>query len=153
MKINSGVFLMRRNIIGKKSIKFRNITETVWENTFLSMIVSILCGILSIILLCIVFSAVILYFLKDMKYMNAFCYFIFSTGIYSGTYICGKYRRKKGLAEGALSGIIIFLTVLFSGFLITGNIPEIKKLFILLICGAVGGIKGVNSKRPRKLTK
>ena len=70
---------------------------------------------------------------------------------FSGAFLCGKYRRKHGIAEGTLCGIIIFALITVISVVITDNIPDLKKLVLLALSGAVGGVCGVNSKRPDKL--
>ena len=70
-------------------------------------------------------------------------------GVVSGQ-ICGKYRRKRGLIDGIICGSILYFMIFAAG-IAAGEFTDIRKLLLLLIAGAVGGVSGVNSKRPKNL--
>lgn len=63
-------------------------------------------------------------------------------------YVLGKILRHNGLFKGCQAGLIIFgLCLLIS--IITGSFCGemiLGKLFVCTICGAMGGVFGVNSK-------
>jgi putative membrane protein (TIGR04086 family) len=73
-------------------------------------------------------------------------------GAYTGGYISGKRRRRNGLLMGTLCGVFIFLIIvilsrIFSKAAESFSMPV--KLVLTLICAAVGGVVGVNSKGGR----
>lgn len=70
-----------------------------------------------------------------------------------GAYICGKHRRKKGLAEGIVCGFIIYTVLSLLGVFFGVGIQSADSLIRLIASGAVGGVSGVNSKRPKRLTE
>ena len=73
-------------------------------------------------------------------------------GAYTGGYIASKRRRRNGLVLGALTGLIIFFIIFFAGiFFAKSSISFgfVSKLIMTVICAAVGGIIGVNSKGKR----
>lgn len=67
-----------------------------------------------------------------------------------GGYIAGKKTGYRGWYTGSLTGLIYMLVVMLSGFL-GFDAPISSKMAVLaaiaLICGAFGGILGVNAKR------
>ncbi len=72
-----------------------------------------------------------------------------AVGAYVGGYISGKRRKHNGLLMGALCGVFIFLIILFLGAFFSKTVesfPASAKLVVTLICAAVGGVVGVNSK-------
>ena len=74
-----------------------------------------------------------------------------ASGSFTGGFVLGKHRRRKGLAEGLLCGAAVWLAFSAAGLLWTGRLAGIKKLLLLAVSGAAGGVSGVNSKRPRSL--
>ena len=54
------------------------------------------------------------------------------------------------MIDGAICGTVIY-TVLLSVSAVFGEFTDLKKLMILAAAGAVGGIAGVNSTRPKNL--
>jgi putative membrane protein (TIGR04086 family) len=69
---------------------------------------------------------------------------------YCGGWLCGKYRRKFGLIEGAVCGGIMYGIILVIS-LQMGEFTSPVKLIVLGISGAFGGISGVNTIRPKGL--
>ncbi|MBR1863641.1 MAG: TIGR04086 family membrane protein [Ruminococcus sp.] len=72
-------------------------------------------------------------------------------GAFAGGYVSAKRRRKNGLLMGVLCGLFIFiiiavLSALFSKA--TESFSPSAKLTVTLICAGVGGVAGVNSRRP-----
>lgn len=58
--------------------------------------------------------------------------------------------RKRGLLTGAACGILLYLVLLLSGLVRDGGVDGVYALIkaaVLTVCGAVGGILGVNRKR------
>lgn len=75
-----------------------------------------------------------------------------SAGAFSGSYIASKRRRQNGMLIGIAVGLIIYSCILIAGIIYTrssGGIGFLPKLIIAVICGAIGGILGVNSKQKR----
>lgn len=73
-------------------------------------------------------------------------------GAYAGGYVSAKKRRRNGLFMGILCGLFMFLVILIIGTFfvhtISGFSPSLK-LVLTVVCGALGGIVGVNSKKGR----
>lgn len=127
--------------------------KSVWTNSITSLTISVLAGI-AIIFITALLSAVIMYcILGDMKVSKIFSIISMSAGTYASTYFCGKFRRKHGLAEGIMCGVIIYTIIAICGAVFLGELTGIKKLLLLTVSGAVGGVTGVNSKRPKNFTE
>lgn len=73
------------------------------------------------------------------------------TGSYAGAYFNGKHRRKRGLAEGIICGLLIYAAFSAAALMLSSRMTSIKKLLLLTAAGGAGGVYGVNSKRPKKL--
>ncbi|MDE6774870.1 MAG: TIGR04086 family membrane protein [Ruminococcus sp.] len=124
--------------------------KNLWENTVFGFTISVLFGIFCMILSSIVFSALSLFLMQSMQFVNFLTVVSLMIGGYFSGFICGRYRRKHGFIDGAVCGIIIYI-LLISGGMICSVFPLKEKLLLLMIAGAVGGVVGVNSKRPEKL--
>ena len=73
-------------------------------------------------------------------------------GALCGGYICGRANKSMGLALGAVCGCLEG-TVLFVIGLLSGGAAAWAALIRLLIsalCGAAGGVAGVNKRSRRK---
>ena len=73
-------------------------------------------------------------------------------GAYSAGYICARRNKKNGLLMGIICGGIIFLVLFTVSIIFAGSTEGLSggaKLFMVLLCGAVGGIIGVNGKNNR----
>lgn len=71
-------------------------------------------------------------------------------GAFVGGVVAAKISKEKGLLYGAGSGLLLFLLVMIAGFAILQDVRGtllLIKLAVLVGCGAVGGIVGVNIKR------
>lgn len=125
--------------------------ESLWTNCAAGIGISSLAGA-AVTGAVTVISAVLIYFiLGDIRLVKWFTAAALIMGGYSGGYICGRYRRHRGITEGAVCGICIYALLLAAGLVLTGSAPGIKKLLLLTVSGAAGGAFGVNSKRPSKL--
>lgn len=127
--------------------------KSVWTNNIISLTISVLAGIALIFIIALL-SAVVMYcILGDVKVSRIFSLISISVGTYASTYFCGKYRRKHGLADGIMCGIIIYTVIAICGAVFLGEFTGVKKLLLLTVSGAVGGVTGVNSKRPENFTE
>ncbi|MDE6035096.1 MAG: TIGR04086 family membrane protein [Ruminococcus sp.] len=127
--------------------------KSVWTNSITSLTIAVLAGI-SLIMITALLLAVVMYcVLGDMKVSAIFSIIAMVTGTYASTYFCGKFRRKHGLTEGIMCGVIIYTLIAICGIIFLGELTGIKKLVLLTVSGAVGGVAGVNSKRPKNFTE
>lgn len=124
--------------------------RSLWTNTFFSFAFPVVIGIGCIIASSVIFSAAAFFVFKNMVFADIFtAASLIISGIVSGK-ICGKYRRRRGLIDGIICGTALYAVIFVTGLLF-GEITDIKKLLLLVIAGAVGGVLGVNSKRPKNL--
>ncbi len=68
-------------------------------------------------------------------------------GAFIGGYVSGKTSREKGLVYGIACGFLMFILFFLGGFIVARNsvtMLTVIRLFTMLLCGAVGGITGVN---------
>jgi putative membrane protein (TIGR04086 family) len=96
-------------------------------------------------------AALIYYVMGEMGLSKAFAGFSLGAGACIGAYVYGKYRRRWGLFGGSLCGALMYAVIAAAGVILLGEPAGIKKLLLLTICGAAGGVAGVNSKRPKGL--
>ncbi|MBD5158970.1 MAG: TIGR04086 family membrane protein [Ruminococcus sp.] len=127
--------------------------KSVWTNSITSLTISVLAGIFLIFITALLLAVVMYCILGDMKVSAVFSIISMVIGTYSSTYFCGKFRRKHGLAEGIICGVIIYTLIAICGVIFFGEFTGVKKLLLLTISGAVGGVTGVNSKRPKNFTE
>lgn len=127
--------------------------KSVWTNSLISITISVLAGIAIIFLTALLLSVIMYCILGDMRVSVVFSIISMCLGTYTSTYFCGKFRRKHGLAEGIMCGVIIYTIIAICGVIFLGEFTGIKKLLLLTISGAIGGVTGVNSKRPKNFTE
>lgn len=128
----------------------RHHRQSLWTNTFFSFAVSVSVGIGCIILGSVLASLLSFFLFKNLIFADIFMILSFiAGGVISGN-ICGKYRRHRGLIDGIICGGVLYTVIFIAGTFI-GEFTDIKKLLLLVIAGAVGGVSGVNSKRPKNL--
>ena len=98
-----------------------------------------------------IFSALIFFVLKDMGLTSALSAAAVAVGSYTGSYICGRYRRRRGAICGLICGAVMFAVLFFAGLALSAETAGIKKLLLLIVSGCAGGVCGVNTKRPGSL--
>jgi putative membrane protein (TIGR04086 family) len=104
------------------------------------------------LLLALGFSTISYSALKTMSFIGIFTLASLVAAAYSSGYIYGRFRRRKGLFHGAVCGILLYAALSAAGFFVSGHPADIRKLPLLLLAAAAGGVAGVNSKRPKNLT-
>ncbi len=108
-------------------------------------------GALTAFLAVLLCAFLALHFLSDLRHASMLTSAACSAGSFTGAYIGGKYRRRRGIAEGSFCGLLIYILLSAAGMIFTGSPAGMKKLLLLTVSGAAGGVSGVNSKRPPKL--
>lgn len=82
--------------------------------------------------------------------LNVIIFVLDGIGVFCGSYIALRIIKAGGLAWGIISGFIFFLIILIAGFISsteTLSSNTFFKLLISVICGALGGVFGVNKKK------
>lgn len=71
-------------------------------------------------------------------------------GAYTGGYVSARRRKRNGLLMGVLCGVFIFLVILILSAFFSKAVQSFSpsaKLIVTLVCAAVGGVVGVNSRK------
>ncbi|MGI6265381.1 MAG: TIGR04086 family membrane protein [Acutalibacteraceae bacterium] len=71
-------------------------------------------------------------------------------GALVGGFIAARVARGRGLLMGALTGALLYLLILLAGtiwFRDALGVGLLVKLAVLVVCGGVGGILGVNLRK------
>jgi len=74
-------------------------------------------------------------------------------GALAGGYCTTKIKKSKGLFYGALTSLLFFVILsIASAFLDHQTLSWLlfARLIVVLLCGSLGGIAGVNTKKKRK---
>ena len=120
-----------------------------------SIAIGLLCGIILTALLTCVFAFM-------LKMMSGIPYDIIDYvmigiegfSVLIGAYIACVIAKSKGLIIGALCGVISLLIILACGFSMTKNnigILTIIRSAVMILCGVIGGIAGVNRKEKVRI--
>lgn len=125
-------------------------SKSLWDNSFFSFVVSVGFGVICGLVVCAALSAVSYFVFNGMIFSKIFDILSLAVSAYSSGYVCGRYRRHRGLIDGALCGTIIYI-ILVAISVAFGGFTNPLKLLLLAVTGAVGGVAGVNSKRPKNL--
>ena len=73
-------------------------------------------------------------------------------GAYVGGYVGAKKNRRNGLLLGIMCGAVIFIILFLLSVIFARSTEGLSggaKLFLVMLCGSIGGIVGVNSKSSR----
>lgn len=124
--------------------------KKLWDSTILGFAISVGFGLLCGFICCIICSAATYFIFNAMMFGGIFTIICLAVSGYFSGYLCGRYRRRYGLTEGAICGCLIY-AILLAISLYFGEFTSPAKLILLVICGAVGGVAGVNTVRPEKL--
>lgn len=113
------------------------------------MIGVLAAALITALLMCI--SAVILNLMPAIPYgiTDYLTVAATGTGVYLGAYIASATAKCKGLIIGLLCAFVILLAIIAVG--LSSDKSDISALTairagVLLLCGAAGGIRGVNRK-------
>ncbi len=75
-------------------------------------------------------------------------------GVFLCGFMSGRHFASRGLIFGAISGIIYALLLLIIGNIASGTMSfgaeALTALAIGILCGAVGGIVGINTRKQRR---
>lgn len=111
----------------------------------LGIIVSIAVTLLLMCCICLImtFSSVIPYQLLPYVLLIAD-----AGGAFCGAYLCASLNKSKGLILGLVCGFIMFIIFFIAGLSTGGSVSLVTLLrfIVLLVFGALGGIRGVNKK-------
>ena len=117
----------------------------------------VVAGAAILFICCLIIGLIQLFFDLSDTLMNAASVLILGISAYSSAYFSTQLCRSKGMLQGVLCGAIIFAVTLVISMITHSftfsDLTVIKALFCLIL-GAVGGIKGVNTKKtnlPRRL--
>ncbi len=109
-------------------------------------------GILIILVCLLIFSFVMTKIDIPEQLVSVMTTIALCFGSYWGGYVASKNRGKNGILIGSLTGLIIFVVIFIAGVILVKSsitLGFITKLIITVICAAIGGIIGVNSKIKR----
>ena len=126
--------------------------QSPWSNMFFSLGASALCGSAAMLAFAAALSALSYFVLGSTQFIGFFAVLSAAVGGFTAGYVCGKYRRRYGLLGGIACGALMYGALFIAALSALGASADIKKLLLLTISGAAGGVTGVNSKRPKTLT-
>ncbi|MBQ4105325.1 MAG: TIGR04086 family membrane protein [Clostridia bacterium] len=120
-----------------------------------ALLLGTLSGVATIaLLLCIATGVLMISGTLPQKYLVWIAIALCGVATLISGYITSRIIKSNGMLTGAISGIIMFLILLFAGFAgseETLTYITLIKLFAFVICGALGGIKGVNKKEKIRI--
>lgn len=73
-----------------------------------------------------------------------------AAGAFAGGFVCARKARARGLAFGALCGLVLYLLTMLAGFAALQDMRglfALLKLLLMVFCGAAGGVAGINFRR------
>lgn len=114
-----------------------------------SMVTSLVCGVAVTVLCLLAFSFVMTRFDTSDGIVSAMSSVALCVGSYFASFLVARRHRKNGLVTGILCGVIVFAVTFLVGVIfmkVSLSMGIFPKAVMLLVCGAIGGIIGVNSK-------
>lgn len=122
------------------------------ETKIYCTLTAVLIGFLSIMGCLFIFSIVISKIDAPSVLVTVMSTISLGIGAYFGGFICAKKRRKNGMLMGLITGGIIFFIIFLLSIIIVRSAISLtfaSKLILAVVCGAIGGIVGVNAKNRR----
>lgn len=129
-------------------MSYKNSINSKNNLTFKSIFLGITFGILSCIILLIVFSFILVKIGRISNNINSILiYFTSGVSSFVSAYVSLRILKKHGLFYGILIGFLLFLFFSMIGFFIERNsftLFTLVRFFIMIIMGALGGIISAN---------
>ena len=121
--------------------------QSLWTSFPLSIAVSVIFGVAAAMIVSLAMAGITFLLLREMIFIRYIAVTdLFIEGLSAG-WLCGRYRRRHGLKEGAVCGCVTYILLAALSLFLTGGIYSPSKLILLAVSGAVGGVWGVNTKR------
>lgn len=122
-------------------------------------IMSLISGVfvtvtLSVILMCILSVVFMTCSLLPYEYLNYIMMGIISISVFVGGYVSARINKSRGLLIGSATGALIVLSMLICGFCMSSDnitVNTLIRIIAIMLCSAVGGIKGVNVKEKIRI--
>ena len=108
-----------------------------------------LCGSGAVFVLIVIFGAVMTRIDLSDGVLSVLTSAALCVGAYFGGSIAARKRKQSGLLMGMLCGLMMFGAIFAGSYFFAGTAGGFSgsaKLVMTLVCGAVGGIVGVNSR-------
>lgn len=118
-----------------------------------SILFSLLIGIIVSIVVLMIFSLVITLKHIPQGLVPTFSAISVAIGGFSSGLSCAKFLKRDGLIFGLISGGCLFIMLALTGLAFGQsdiNYLTAIRLAISLICGALGGVLGVNTRKSKK---
>ena len=123
--------------------------RTSSSSPFKPIVVSSLIGILCIALVLAGIS--LLFTIQDIPHAAVEPLALLASGLgcIMAGFLCAKLNVKNGLIMGCACGLFIFGVILIAGYMAVDgqfNLSTLFKGIIFILCGAIGGVLGVNTR-------
>ena len=130
---------MHRKRRGRRSLR-----EFMAEHLLSAAAAGALCGGVCSIAAAALTSAVVYYAIGSIALEGLTDTVNILAGGFCGGCVFGSAGRRRGLAGGAVTGLMMYILLSAAGIAFAGAIPGIRKLLLLVLSGAAGGVCGVN---------
>lgn len=130
----------------------RRRTSSSFKKDIFFTFMAILAGFLVTALVLLFFSFILTKIDAPENVIKLLSTVALGVGTYFGGYICSKHKHNKGIYRGALCGFLMFCIIVVFGAIFADTVLSFSattKLVLTLVCGAIGGIVGANSKFKR----
>lgn len=118
---------------------------------FLSTLLYAVIGSLIAVGCAVIFGLLMFIFMDDLRFSGILSTAACVIGSLAGSYLRGKLHRRRGLVSGFFCGLAMYCLFSAASLITAGVLTGVKKLLLLTVTGCVGGVWGVNSKRPKNL--
>ncbi len=131
-----------------------NQQETFSKKIYISSAIGSLFGIITAIILLMIFAAVLSFSDVEESFLSFFGYLAVVLGSFLGGIVSSIKCKKKGLILGLFTGILLFIILFIIRLIIVGfdsfTISTLVQLLLIVVASTCGGILGVNIKLKRK---
>lgn len=127
----------------------RKKTKELWTNLYIWSAICSLIGTATAVIVSALFSAMLYTFTEIIESMTVCVFVSLFTGSFAGGFMCGLFRRTNGLQEGFFCGFLMYIILLSVTFFLPLPLRlSIRKFLVCTLSASLGGVVGVNCKRP-----
>ncbi len=148
----------KSGVCGGDNMKFkcRRVCSRFRESACWCTLIAAACGVLVIILFLSGFSLLMTQVDAPDGLVSCMASIALCAGSFTAGFVGARRRRKRGIWTGICCGFLIYLVVFFFGLLLLRSFSgagTFMKLILILLCSAIGGVCGVNTRicRPPRL--
>lgn len=124
-----------------------------YMKTLKAFLFSVIIGLVVSLLMLLIFSVVMTMKDTPQGIVPTLSAVSVAVGGFAAGFVCSKILRKSGLLYGTVAGLLLYIVLMLTGMIFgqkSVDISMLAKFAVSVVCGAIGGILGVNAVKRSK---